>query len=285
MSISKELILQLNSINENVIKLIIQKIHIVFSDLMNMNDLYSRNWTNLIFNENFSSMLASFLFWSKLYGTQTPGEELSSTHYERKKSFVLYLIFLSLKGQIAQLIERLYKTVIEVRCPKALLMWLNLLWPSTETIKDLQLMYFFLNTKHFFNFLELIFNISLSAYMSQNKLSMFSKAIGYVILLKSIGKLINLISVSCNQILNSRSKREFSSNSNQNDKDKVLRLNTTNKHDVCSLCLNNYKDISATICGHLFCWNCIIDYLRGNHQCPQCRHTCYFFQVIFLQNY
>ncbi|PHH61534.1 hypothetical protein CDD81_271 [Ophiocordyceps australis] len=39
----------------------------------------------------------------------------------------------------------------------------------------------------------------------------------------------------------------------------------------CTLCLEELKDPAATQCGHVFCWQCICDWVREKPECPLCR--------------
>lgn len=39
----------------------------------------------------------------------------------------------------------------------------------------------------------------------------------------------------------------------------------------CTLCLDELRDPAATQCGHVFCWECIGDWVREKPECPLCR--------------
>ena len=41
----------------------------------------------------------------------------------------------------------------------------------------------------------------------------------------------------------------------------------------CTLCLEAMKDPSVTTCGHVFCWQCVTDWLREQPMCPLCRQS------------
>ncbi|KAK6456623.1 Pex12 amino terminal region-domain-containing protein [Scheffersomyces xylosifermentans] len=42
----------------------------------------------------------------------------------------------------------------------------------------------------------------------------------------------------------------------------------------CMLCLSPMTNPSAANCGHLFCWDCIVDWVREHPECPLCRQSC-----------
>lgn len=51
----------------------------------------------------------------------------------------------------------------------------------------------------------------------------------------------------------------------------------------CTLCLEALKDPSVTTCGHVFCWQCVTDWLREQPMCPLCRQSALVQHVLPLQ--
>lgn len=52
----------------------------------------------------------------------------------------------------------------------------------------------------------------------------------------------------------------------------------------CILCLDDRDNTAATLCGHLFCWKCILNWLEQKKECPVCRQTVKESTVVYLMN-
>lgn len=64
---------------------------------------------------------------------------------------------------------------------------------------------------------------------------------------------------------------------------KLVNIDLSNPGDLpyipensraCMLCLSPMINPSASTCGHLFCWDCIVDWIREHPECPLCRQLC-----------
>lgn len=65
--------------------------------------------------------------------------------------------------------------------------------------------------------------------------------------------------------------------------DKVMRYIRGSQQRKCTLCLEELKDPAATQCGHVFCWDCIGDWVREKPECPLCRRPTLVQHILALR--
>lgn len=126
---------------------------------------------------------------------------------------------------------------------------------------------YWLNVKH-----------SVYGYKVLGILSSLQLALVFAAFIKQVIQLQRPIDVAnSNQRLDSLRKRMTVEN-------KSKRSSSSATDAQCILCLEQRENTSATICGHLFCWPCILDWLDQKEECPVCRDPITKSTVVCLRN-
>lgn len=113
------------------------------------------------------------------------------------------------------------------------------------------------------------------------------RILGGILLLQSISKVIPIFANMINSYTNplddgtvTTSKNEISGvpldssirHVDLSDPAQMPFINESSRK--CILCLTEMKDPSCGPCGHIFCWNCIINWCKERSECPLCRQKC-----------
>lgn len=149
-------------------------------------------------------------------------------------------------------------------------------------IKDVHFITFFL----FSDFYELAkritnFNYTSAEPSSQSKrLTHLYRFLGCLSLLK-----LGIDIVKHPQIFDINEESSIHDNSISDVKSSSSGRPVQDSSMVCHLCSEERKEPTSTLCGHIFCWYCIHNWLKQRSECPICRTPTEPSRLIYLINF
>lgn len=243
---------------------------------------------------------ALYLFLTTVMGSRTLGEEYVDLIYvvrsgKRLPKLLSRLGFVLSYALIPYLISRLVKKIRnqydENKAP-AIIKFFSDYKNLLDVILNLHVALFYFNGQ-FYSLSKRIFGLryALGHNKDVNDLKKFGNysILGIIILLQFVVKgLLKLKSYNDDmRKVKKAAKSDTWSHINSIDQlkeiefekkidlsnEKVLPYIPADSRD-CMFCVSPMENPAAALCGHIFCWNCILDWLRDNGECPLCRQNC-----------
>ncbi len=114
------------------------------------------------------------------------------------------------------------------------------------------------------------------------------KNIGIIILIQSFVELVEYVykiykESKAIQTRRSETSEENSAKDHSQARGEINDL-IGQRSKTCNLCYDERRAPAATVCGHIFCWDCIVKACVIKPECPSCRAHCPPRKIILLRN-
>lgn len=237
----------------------------------------AKDWFNLSFTSEIIAAtevfyLASTLLIGKI--RQTPGQEHTSTALvDFSKVFQFKRILVSTNYPLAavRFAPTVLKTISYILFKSLFPYFLKKFWKGSEDLlQEVINLNFavFLLTGYFDEISKRLLGLVFFKLQRPNASMLSLKNLGYVLLMQSFFSIYKL------------SRRLFEI---QSKEEQGIIEESVGNNDCC-LCLSALKNPTATACGHVFCWNCILTAANVNAFCPNCRQPITPQSLLHLRN-
>lgn len=221
----------------------------------------TRRWISF---RNAITVLSRFGYFATttLSNVSTPGEEFCEAKVS-DKGFCRHLLMIILNN--------------ELRPPS------EISRSYAKLIKDVHLITFFL----FNDFYELAKRVTNYSYTTSEpssqsrRLTLLYRFLGCLSLIKLV---IDVIKHPQIFDVNNVSSKQSDENSSMS-KDLTTVKAVQDSRLICHLCSEERNEPTSTICGHIFCWYCIHNWLKERSECPICRTPTEPSRLIYLINF
>lgn len=216
-----------------------------------------------------SVVTRALYYWScHVNGFKTLGEEytyLTHNHPEQKlfiwKKTRLLLFLLRTFGPflLATVLKvNVRKTAFRNKLLRAILTTSNLETDDViSVLTDLHNALFFIDSRYY-EFINRLLRIQYVSVFPSPEKDFNYKFVGYIIFFGLAVKLVSFcVALKRNYCI--REEPEVSG-----PKETVESVD-------CKICFEERKESSATLCGHVFCWKCILKFSQMKGECPVCR--------------